>query len=365
MQKPCLLNLPPNRVRRNYRGGALLDRLEGAPDPRDNDKPEDWIASTVEARNPGLPDVPGEGLSYVVDEAGRRLTLRDLFAADPDHYLGRHHTDRLGTDLGFLTKYLDAAMRLHVQAHPTAAFAQQHLNSRWGKLETYVILGERTPGKSYIRLGFQRAPSPQDWHRIVMEQDIDAMDACFDKVPVRVGEVWFVPGGLPHAIGEGLLVIEILEPTDLVVRCEFEREGIVVPPEARFMQRDPDFALQIFDHASYSVDEITRRCRVEPEAVQDQASFTESRLIGRRETDCFEVLRLQVRAPAAIPKPDRVQIGMVVQGQGRVQAGNDVLNVKKGARFLCAAGTEKVSYAPERDTSIDIVLCRPGSESAS
>jgi len=31
-------------------------------------------------------------------------------------------------------------------------------------------------------------------------------------------------------------------------RGEDEREGIAVPPQARFMQRDPDFALRIFDY---------------------------------------------------------------------------------------------------------------------
>ena len=39
------------------------------------------------------------------------------------------------------------------------------------------------------------------------------------------GDVWIVPGGLPHAIGAGVLMVEVMEPSDWVVRCEFEREG--------------------------------------------------------------------------------------------------------------------------------------------
>ena len=155
-----LLELPANRVRRNYSGGALLDGLEGLPDPEDGDRPEDWIASTVQARNPGLEEIPNEGLATVRDESGTVHFLRDLFAADPAHYLGQQHFDHLGPELGFLTKYLDSGMRLHVQAHPTAEFAQRHLSSRWGKLETYVVLGVREAGRGYLRLGFQRAPGP-------------------------------------------------------------------------------------------------------------------------------------------------------------------------------------------------------------
>jgi hypothetical protein len=36
-----------------------------------------------------------------------------------------------------------------------------------------------------------------------------------------------------------------------VVRCEFEREGVVVPPGARFMGRSPVDALRIFDYTAW------------------------------------------------------------------------------------------------------------------
>ena len=364
MDKRFLLELPPNRVRRNYAGGALLDRLEGKPNPQDGDRPEDWIASTVEARNPGLEEIPNEGLSPVRDAKGHVHLLRDLFDADSAHYLGQKHFDGLGPDMGFLTKYLDSGMRLHVQAHPTAEFARKHLNSRWGKLETYVVLAVREPGQGYLRLGFQRAPSPGEWRRIVMEQDIAAMDACFDKVPVKPGEVWVVPGGLPHAIGEGLLVLEILEPTDLVVRCEFEREGIVVPPEARFMQRDPDFALRIFDHTSYSVEDTTRRCRVQPEVLRETKAFTDRQLIGPNETDCFEVRGLHAHDRAEIAGSGQVMIGMVTKGEGSVCAEGNEIAAGKGTRFLCAAAATGISVTPTGDADMEIVLCRPSSAAA-
>jgi mannose-6-phosphate isomerase len=38
-----------------------------------------------------------------------------------------------------------------------------------------------------------------------------------------------VPGGMPHAIGEGVFMIEVMEPTDFAVRIEFERGGYVLP----------------------------------------------------------------------------------------------------------------------------------------
>ena len=38
-----LMKLPRNRVRRNYLGGAGIDRLHGESVCRDNDQPEEWV----------------------------------------------------------------------------------------------------------------------------------------------------------------------------------------------------------------------------------------------------------------------------------------------------------------------------------
>jgi mannose-6-phosphate isomerase len=388
-----LLLLPPNRVRRNYRGGASLDALAGVAEPRDGDRPEDWIASTTRATNPGLPAIADEGLARVSVTDRSSLPLIDLFAAAPEFYLGSNHVARLGTQLGFLAKLLDSSIRLHVQAHPTADFARRHLGSRWGKLETYVILGARPGVEPYIRLGFQRPPTPAEWRRIVLEQDIAAMDACFDRVPLRVGEVWLVPGGLPHAIGEGVLMLEVMEPTDLVVRCEFEREGIVVPPAGRFMGRDPDFALGIFDYTELPVAEVRRRYRIEAKRVESgwaagggsgvadprrsssaedpspcplpgvpgRGEKTLDQLIGPEHTDCFTILRYTADGPAALAGADRLRIGVVESGSGTLTVGECQIPLRRGAKFLLAAAAPVGRLEPA-DGPLRILFVSPGDQ---
>ena len=49
-----LMKLPENRVRRNYTGGAGIDRLHGKARQEDNNMPEEWVGSMVEASNPGM-----------------------------------------------------------------------------------------------------------------------------------------------------------------------------------------------------------------------------------------------------------------------------------------------------------------------
>jgi mannose-6-phosphate isomerase len=354
-----LLPLPQNRVRRNYHGGAGLDRLAGNPSPADGNRPENWVCSLVPATNPGLPPVADEGLSFVELDGMRRL-LRDVFAAAPEHYLGAAHVSRRGMDPGFLTKQLDSSMRLHLQAHPTREFARRHLGRPWGKFEAYVILAARPGCEPFIRLGFQHPPTPEEWLRIVLEQDIAAMDACFEPVPVRPGEVWFVPGGLPHAIGGGLTVLEIMEPSDLVVRCEFEREGIVVPPAARFMGCEPADALRIFDFTPWPLTAVREKLRVAPRVLREGRGFTESLLIGPRQIDCFEVREVAVHAPATLSLDERFAIGIACAGTARISAGDGGrMEARAGSAFFAAAAARELSIVPANGPFV-LHLCLPG-----
>ena len=52
--------------------------------------------------------------------------------------MGSGHYQRWGAETGFLLKFLDSAIRLHIQCHPTIPFARAHLNSPLGKTESYL-----------------------------------------------------------------------------------------------------------------------------------------------------------------------------------------------------------------------------------
>ena len=51
-------------------------------------------------------------------------------------------------------------------------------------------------------------------------------DSVMRRVPVRAGETYFVPSGMLHAIGAGLLIAEIQQNSDLTYRVyDFDRKG--------------------------------------------------------------------------------------------------------------------------------------------
>lgn len=355
---PRLVRVLPTRVRRTYRGGRLLDEIEGRAVPVDSDQPESWIASTTRALNYGLSPLPDEGLTRLVAGACGEITLPALLASSPEYYLGSAHVTSRGTQLGFLAKLLDAAVRLHVQAHPTAAFARKHLASPYGKLEVYYVLAVRPGCAGEIRLGFQRSPGREEWGRIIADQDIPAMDRCFEAIAVHPGEAWIVPGGMPHAIGDGILMVEIMEPSDWVVGCEFERAGVVVPPSGRFMNRDLEFCLQIFDYTARSPAEVRQLCQLAPKTVSSGAGWSLDRLVGANRTSCFAVDRIEASRACVIPGRGQAQVVIQTRGQGELRSEGETVALARGQCCLVAAAAPRVEFCPGGD-SAEWLLCSP------
>lgn len=355
--------LPPHRVWRTYQGGRSLDALAGAAapgpsgvvGPADSHFPEDWVGSTTRAINAGREHL-SEGLSPAV-VAGRTLDFAALLASDPDYFLGSRHVAKFGARPQLLVKLLDPSIRLHFQAHPTAAFARRFLDSPSGKTEAYHILGARPGVSPYIYLGFQRPPSRDALRRMIEQQDIAGLEACFDKIPVNPGDTYIVPGGVPHALGEGLLLVEVQEPSDLVVRFEFERGGYVLPEAARFMGRGLEFCLDVFDYSAWPLSRIAveaacpprRRRALGPDSYQDD-------LIGPERTPCFRVRHTHLRGPA-VKTEDQPHIAIVTHGAGTVSVGGETHRLKACDKFFYPAGLGPLDFRPE--PALSLLECYP------
>jgi mannose-6-phosphate isomerase len=205
------LVLPPNGVPRFYKGGPAIGALRGTK-PAGERVPEDWVGS--------MTTVFGEdrlGLSRLPD--GR--LLRDAAAADPIGFFGPDHAAERGADPALLVKLLDAGERLPVHVHPDDAFAGEMLGSRYGKTEAWIVIGTAQPTAT-VMVGFRDNVGAEKLERWVREQDRRAMLDALNPVEVRAGDAIFVPAGVPHVIGDGTLLVELQEPSDLSVLLEWE-----------------------------------------------------------------------------------------------------------------------------------------------
>jgi mannose-6-phosphate isomerase len=156
--------------------------------------------------------------------------LRDVIAKDPEGWLGPAHVERFGADPALLVKLLDAGERLPVHVHPDGPFAREHLGTKFGKTEAWIVIAAE-PG-AQVHAGWRDDVSEDTLRAWIETQDHDAMLGALNPVDVRAGDAIFVPAGLAHAIGDGLLIVELQEPSDMSVLLEWDGFGVEDETEA-------------------------------------------------------------------------------------------------------------------------------------
>jgi mannose-6-phosphate isomerase len=219
---PILLppNQPPSRF---YCGGPQIRAFRGqAADPAQDGgpshEPEDWVGSTTSCSGSqplGLTRLPGDSAPLLVD------ALR----SNPHYWLGPEHVRAYGADTKLLVKLLDAGQRLPVHAHPHDDWVKTHLNNGQihGKAEAWYIL---TPGEVY--LGLQEDTSVDTLKKPTLAQGPSLLRRLYRR-KVHPGDAVYVPPGFLHAVGQGVLLVEVQEPADLSILLEwtgFDLDGI-------------------------------------------------------------------------------------------------------------------------------------------
>ena len=340
-----------NRVWRCYRGGKLLDGFTGRPDGGDANFPEDWLASVTHADNGDRQQSPDEGLS--------RIRGTDRFFAD---LLRRYPGEALGSGIdepGILCKFLDSAIRLPIQCHPDRAFARKHFRSEHGKTESWLILATREIDgeKPYLLFGFKPGVTEEQFRQAVLAQDVPAMCNCLHKVEAHPGEVYFIPGRLPHAIGPGLLLLEVQEPTDLVIQPERQIGKITLSEQQMWGGLDHDTAFSCFDCRGAPLEDLLARLRLRPQLHMERPGARLESVIGPRQTDCFRVDKLTVTGEFELEYDAPWYLGIVTSGSGTV-TGAAEQPLRSGDNFFVSHQIARLQYRAAGNAPLEIYLVR-------
>lgn len=134
-----------------------------------------------------------------------------------------------------LIKLIDACDRLSLQVHPDDEYAMR-VEGEYGKTEMWYIV-DCDEGASLI-YGLTKTIDKAEFERRIRDNTIE--EVC-NFVPVKKGDVFFIPAGTLHAIGKGILIAEVQQNSNTTYRVsDYGRLGADGKPRALHIDKAID-----------------------------------------------------------------------------------------------------------------------------
>ena len=193
---------------------------------------EGWMLSTHK-----------DGESVIANGEDKGLTL--------SAYIEKYGKKVLGTDcekfndFPILIKFIDAKDNLSIQVHPSNEYALKN-EGQYGKTEAWYIL-EAEPD-AFLYYGFKENISKDEFKtRIENNTLLEVLNA----VPVKKGDLFFIPSGTLHAIGKGIVIAEIQQNSNVTYRVyDYARVGA----DGKLRELHVDKALEVTELSSPKTD---------------------------------------------------------------------------------------------------------------
>lgn len=157
-----------------------------------------------------------DGPSYAVGGEYDGKTLDEIIKAEGRGVLGTHNAEINGFPV--LIKIIDARDKLSVQVHPGDEYARRVENEN-GKTEAWFVLAADDGAELIYGLN-------KDMSREAFARSIEngTLLENVNRVKVKAGDVVFIPSGMLHAIGAGILLAEVQQSSNTTYRVfDYER----------------------------------------------------------------------------------------------------------------------------------------------
>ncbi len=128
--------------------------------------------------------------------------------------------EKFGNEFPLLIKFIEAQQDLSIQVHPNNELAKKRHNA-YGKTEMWYILECKENSKIYS--GFREGVTKEIYEQAVKNNRIEDI---MNVDTVEPGDVFFTPAGRVHAIGAGIVLVEIQQTSDITYRIfDWNRKG--------------------------------------------------------------------------------------------------------------------------------------------
>lgn len=253
----------------------------------------------------------GKTLNEAITTFGAQITGGDFTAAD----------------FPLLIKLIDAEDRLSVQVHPDDTYAARVENDR-GKTEMWYIV-DADPDAEII-CGLADGISREDFAAAVAN---GSMEAALKRQPVRPGETYFIPAGLTHAIGKGILIAEIQQNCDRTYRVyDYERRQ----PDGSLRELHVEKALDVI--RPFTEDEINAIRYSRTGGVAESADVL-------ADCDFFRVEKKTLTKAPITLRSDIMQHLLCLNGSATLCVGGECYTLERGESWLIPAALKNVTLS--------------------
>lgn len=216
-----------------------------------------------------------------------------------------------------LVKMLDANRDLSIQVHPDDCYARHNLRNETGKAECWYIL-EAEPDSKII-YGHTAQSRPEFTNLLVNGQ----WDELLVTVSVKKGDFIYVPPGTLHAIGRGLVVLEIQQSSDATYRAyDYDRV------DSKGKKREL--------HIQH-VEQIT----TVPSPTLNILQTSDASFPHLHESDYFRIEKWHIHLQQEYQTGTSCALLSVIAGEGQIRFGEHVYSVRRGDHLMLPRSSEK------------------------
>jgi mannose-6-phosphate isomerase len=287
-------------------GGRALQHWLKQPLPDEDTIGEAWVLSDRDDNPSRVSDGPLKG-----------RTIAELMAQAPDQLMGKWAGRFQRFPL--LLKFLDVRKMLSIQVHPPDGKANLIPAGETGKTEAWVVL--EAESRSRVYAGLKDGATAQDL-RALCKDTVDDHVASFTP---QTGQAVLVDAGVVHSLGDGVVVIEIQENSDVTFRL-YDWDHID-PKTGRKRPLQVDQALDCVDFVRGPVGPVRPVNEAQTPALRE--------LI----VDCahFRLWRTHGQAAFTIGAADEPTVLVGLEGAGHFDYGGARWALERGATVLLPA----------------------------
>lgn len=235
--------------------------------------------------------------------------------------------DKFGNQFPLLIKFIDANTPLSVQVHPDDTLAEKR-NVGFGKSEMWYIIDAKKDAE--LISGFNHEMDKAHYLSHLEKNDITNI-LNFEKV--KAGDVFYIPAGRVHAIGEGIVLAEIQQTSDTTYRIfDWNRKD----ENGNLRELHTEQALDALDFKVYD------KYKTEYEELKNSTSTILS-------TKFFEtnIIEFDQAILKEYHKLDSFVIYMCIDGEFEIEYyESEKITIKKGETVLIPAVIEHLSLNP-------------------